>query len=1010
MRLTLENGQFKVGIVDAQGQVQKLGVIGSKAGDEMGAGFTRARQGVASISGQLAAARTQLIAFFGVRELARFSTDLVRLSDQYQTGAARLKLFTRSQEELTTAQRETFEIAQRTRTGLQDTIGLYSKLADAVRSLGGNQAQTLAITETVNQALQVSGASGAAASSAIMQFGQALSGGVLRAEEFNSVIEAAPRLAQALADGLNVPRGALRALVNEGKVTADQIVKALLSQRAVLEREFASLPLTVAGALTQVRNAFEQLVGQNLGGATGQLAQVISLAATNLAALVEAVLRVGQVVVAVFIGKAVAAVAAYLTEQRKLIAQSALAGAAALQEARAEAVNTAAKVENTRATLLAVQAARADAVAALASADAKLVQARAAVAASSHQVAANHFLVLAERELTAATLARQAAVNGLGVLGRQQANLQRDLALQTMNAASASRGAATATTAASVGARLAATGLGLFRGALGLLGGPVGAAITGLSLLALWFTRTKDAASDAAVATRRSVDQILADAKKIGSAPGLSDTQQSDLSALQSEALRIAQAIAITDQVRSQAAARGDAAAVRQVELSIESLKARLSELTAAARSISTANDPLQQPLLATTTADADDAKKAAEAAKKLRNEEFEHFQQMLRDEIDALEEQADLKRDLNTALLEAEGKDYEASLEKLKEQYQGWLATLGRSAEGAQLAEKVFNAAKARLLADALKRQAQDLLSGLERRSQSRARTVQNGSSTQAAAAQQDDTADYARSVAAFEKIADTAKQIGGPVGDDLRSTLAGVAEDLLALQPPTNQWRDTLMEIGNLVTGELLSGFEAAFKGLQDGTRSVGDAFKDLAGSVVESIQRMIAKTLAFYAVQKLVGLVSGGTLDLSSAGVIVKKAGGGMVRGPGTSTSDSIPARLSDGEYVVRASSVSKFGRGFFDALNAGFAPTFATRGYAAGGYVGGGGSSSGGPVIQIINAGEPMKASKTERGSGSDGSDLYKIFVEPAIARDIARNGPITQQLSSALGLQRTTAVR
>lgn len=47
----------------------------------------------------------------------------------------------------------------------------------------------------------------------------------------------------------------------------------------------------------------------------------------------------------------------------------------------------------------------------------------------------------------------------------------------------------------------------------------------------------------------------------------------------------------------------------------------------------------------------------------------------------------------------------------------------------------------------------------------------------------------------------------------------------------------------------------------------------------------------------------------------------AGGGFVRGPGTSTSDSIPAMLSNGEYVVRAAAVSRLGRGFLDLINNG-----------------------------------------------------------------------------------------
>ena len=54
-------------------------------------------------------------------------------------------------------------------------------------------------------------------------------------------------------------------------------------------------------------------------------------------------------------------------------------------------------------------------------------------------------------------------------------------------------------------------------------------------------------------------------------------------------------------------------------------------------------------------------------------------------------------------------------------------------------------------------------------------------------------------------------------------------------------------------------------------------------------------------------------------SAAGATVTAATGGYIRGPGTGTSDSIPARLSDGEYVVKAASVAHYGVGFLHAIN-------------------------------------------------------------------------------------------
>src|SRR5574338_259213 len=96
---------------------------------------------------------------------------------------------------------------------------------------GSLRHRALSLTESISQALRISGASAAEAQSSLLQFGQALASGVLRGEEFNSVVENSPRLAKALADGLNVPIGRLRKLAAEGRLTADVVVNALMSQK-----------------------------------------------------------------------------------------------------------------------------------------------------------------------------------------------------------------------------------------------------------------------------------------------------------------------------------------------------------------------------------------------------------------------------------------------------------------------------------------------------------------------------------------------------------------------------------------------------------------------------------------------------------------------------------------------------------------------------------------------------------------------------------------------------------
>lgn len=94
-------------------------------------------------------------------------------------------------------------------------------------------------------------------------------------------------------------------------------------------------------------------------------------------------------------------------------------------------------------------------------------------------------------------------------------------------------------------------------------------------------------------------------------------------------------------------------------------------------------------------------------------------------------------------------------------------------------------------------------------------------------------------------------------------------------------------------------------------------------------------------------------------------IVRAEGGIVYGPGTSTSDSIPARLSNGEYVIKASSVQRYGKSFFDGLNA---QRFATGGYVGVGGGGGGGSFGAGDLasafdgmaLTLVVDGQPVRA--------------------------------------------------
>ncbi|MCX8018692.1 MAG: tape measure protein, partial [Rhodocyclaceae bacterium] len=147
-----------------------------------------------------------------------------------------------------------------------------------------SQQQLLSLTETIANAVTVSGASAQASQAALTQLSQGLASGVLRGEELNSILEQTPRLARALADGLGVGVGALRQLGEQGKLTADVVMQALQSQQQVLAAEVQTSVLTVGQAFTQLQNSATRMIGEidRVTGSSSTMAGALQAASDSL--------------------------------------------------------------------------------------------------------------------------------------------------------------------------------------------------------------------------------------------------------------------------------------------------------------------------------------------------------------------------------------------------------------------------------------------------------------------------------------------------------------------------------------------------------------------------------------------------------------------------------------------------------------------------------------------------------------------------------------------------------
>ncbi|HCP8973588.1 TPA: phage tail tape measure protein [Escherichia coli] len=264
-------------------------------GRQSAAASREMRRALAEVTDQINTAKSSALNMAGAFAGAFATGHLISLADEWNSVNARLKQASQSSDDFQASQRELMAISQRTGTAFSDNASLFARSAASMREYGYSSEEVLKVTEAISTGLKLSGASTAEASSVITQFSQALAQGVLRGEEFNSVNENGDRVIRALAAGMGVARKDLKAMADNGKLTADKVVPALISQLGALRDEYAAMPDTVSSSATKVENAFMAWVGganeasgvtKTLSGVLNGIAGNIDIVATAAGALV----------------------------------------------------------------------------------------------------------------------------------------------------------------------------------------------------------------------------------------------------------------------------------------------------------------------------------------------------------------------------------------------------------------------------------------------------------------------------------------------------------------------------------------------------------------------------------------------------------------------------------------------------------------------------------------------------------------------------------------------------
>jgi tape measure domain-containing protein len=262
----------------------KINIIGN---DKSKQAFNSLEKNVTKSKSSLLNLKNVLLAVAGSIVIKQYAN----LSNEFQQLQNRLKLVTKSSQELKLVQSEIFNIAQRTRGGFSETAELYQKLALQSRNLGLENKELLTITENVNKVIAIAGVGSVQASSGILQLSQAFASGRLQGDEFRSISENIPPLLDIFAKELGVTRGELKELGSQGKITSEIIATALLKETENINKAYDKLAITIGQATAKLKNSFLIFVGtfNEATGAADFLAVSIEFLSKTLDTFTDAI-------------------------------------------------------------------------------------------------------------------------------------------------------------------------------------------------------------------------------------------------------------------------------------------------------------------------------------------------------------------------------------------------------------------------------------------------------------------------------------------------------------------------------------------------------------------------------------------------------------------------------------------------------------------------------------------------------------------------------------------------
>lgn len=236
----------KAGIRAVRGELKDLGKATRTTEQAVGSLFDRFGQAPLMAFGfnEIVEAMQRILSVAG---------DLVRVSDQWTDIEARIRVATGSQEAAAQSMERLTQIALDAHAPFQGVAELFARLALNVKR---PREELLDFTQAITDSMRVAGTNAAEASGAMIQLTQALASGVLRGEEFNSVSEQMPLVLQAIERQTGKSRAELRKMAEQGKLTADVVIAAVLAMKDEWREDASKMPITFGRALEDWKTRF----------------------------------------------------------------------------------------------------------------------------------------------------------------------------------------------------------------------------------------------------------------------------------------------------------------------------------------------------------------------------------------------------------------------------------------------------------------------------------------------------------------------------------------------------------------------------------------------------------------------------------------------------------------------------------------------------------------------------------------------------------------------------------